>query len=141
MVGPIGVKKPRPLPSDLQEVVNDTGGHGFIIVSFGSYVEKIINKEKIDILATAFTKLKQKVLWKHKGKLRFNLLVDVSYCAAFAKLFFIASQLQLDFRGAEQTSQQMSREGTEKGTDLFARSSLSSLAWFIVLKATACSLH
>ena len=40
MVGPIGVKKPGALPPDLQEFLQDTGGHGFIIVSFGSYVEK-----------------------------------------------------------------------------------------------------
>ena len=35
MVGPIGVKKPGVLPPDLQEFLQDTGGHGFIIVSFG----------------------------------------------------------------------------------------------------------
>lgn len=67
MVGPIGVKKPGALPPDLQEFLQDTGGHGFIIVSFGSYVEKIIPKEKIDMMAAAFAKLKQKVLWRQKG--------------------------------------------------------------------------
>ena len=67
MVGPIGVKKPGVLPPDLQQFLQDTGGHGFIIVSFGSYVEKIIPKEKIDMMAAAFAKLKQKVLWRQKG--------------------------------------------------------------------------
>ena len=67
MVGSIGVKKPGALPPDLQEFLQDTGGHGFIIVSFGSYVEKIIPKEKIDMMAAAFVKLKQKVLWRQKG--------------------------------------------------------------------------
>ena len=33
MVGPIGVKKPGALPPDLQEFLQDAGGHGFIIVS------------------------------------------------------------------------------------------------------------
>ena len=70
MVGPIGVKKPGPLPADLQEFLNNTGGYGFIIVSFGSYVEKIIAKDKIDMMATAFSKLRQKVLWRHKGKFK-----------------------------------------------------------------------
>lgn len=69
MVGPIGVKKPKSLPPDLQKFIDSAGGDGFIIVSFGSYVEKVIAKEKIDMMATAFAKLKQKVLWRLKGKL------------------------------------------------------------------------
>ena len=69
-MGPIGVKKPKALPPDLQEFFDGAGGDGFIIVSFGSYVEKIIAKEKVDMMATAFAKLKQKVLWRLKGKLR-----------------------------------------------------------------------
>ena len=71
MVGPLGAKKAQPLSPDLQGVVDDAGEHGFIIVSFGSYVEKIIAKEKIDMMATAFSKLKQEVLWRHKGKFTF----------------------------------------------------------------------
>lgn len=69
MVGPIGVKKPKSLPPDLQKFIDSAGGDGFIIVSFGSYVEKVIAKEKIDMMAIAFAKLKQKVLWRLKGKL------------------------------------------------------------------------
>lgn len=75
MVGPIGVKKPGALPSDLQEFLQDTGGHGFIIVSFGSYVEKIIPEEKIDMMAAAFAKLKQKVLWRQKGSVSYMSLI------------------------------------------------------------------
>ena len=68
MVGPLTVKKPKPLPPDFEEFISDSGRHGFIVVSFGSYVELVLNKEKLDMLATAFGKLKQRVLWRLKGR-------------------------------------------------------------------------
>lgn len=68
MVGPITVQpKPSPLPPDLVDFINNAGENGFIIASFGSYVQTVISKAKIDILASAFGKLKQKVIWKLKG--------------------------------------------------------------------------
>ena len=68
MVGPLNVKKAaRPLPPDLDEFVSNTGGHGFIIVSFGSNVASILPKTVVDMLATAFGKLKQRVVWRLKG--------------------------------------------------------------------------
>ena len=66
MVGPITVNKPNPFPEELENFINNSGGHGFIIVSFGSHVETVMSKEKIDVLAEAFGKLKQKVIWKLK---------------------------------------------------------------------------
>ena len=68
MVGPITVKKPKPLPPDFEEFIRDSGEHGFIVVSFGSYVESVLNKEKLDMLATVFGKLKQRVFWRLKGR-------------------------------------------------------------------------
>jgi len=68
MVGPITVQpKVNPLPPDLVDFINSAGGNGFIIVSFGSYVQTVVPKEKIDIMASAFGKLRQNVLWKLKG--------------------------------------------------------------------------
>ena len=68
MVGPITVQpKPNPLSPDFIDFINNAGGNGFIIVSFGSYVQTVISKAKIDIMASAFGKLKQKVIWKLKG--------------------------------------------------------------------------
>jgi len=66
MVGPLNVRDPRPLPPDLEEFVSNSGGHGFIIVSFGSNVA-ILRQSVIDMLATAFGKLKQRVVWRLKG--------------------------------------------------------------------------
>ena len=67
MVGPLGIKDAKPLPPDLEEFVSNSGGHGFIIVSFGSNVALILQKPVVDMLATAFGKLKQRVVWRLKG--------------------------------------------------------------------------
>ena len=70
MVGQIAVQKSGkfpPPPSDFQEFVSNSGGEGFIMASFGSYVESILHKDKINMLATVFGKLKQRVLWRLKG--------------------------------------------------------------------------
>ena len=67
MVGLITVQKPGKLPPDFQEFVGDSGGHGFIMASFGTYVKSVIPKEKINMLARAFGMLKQKVVWRLKG--------------------------------------------------------------------------
>ena len=68
MVGPLNVRDTiKPLPRDLEEFVSNSGGHGFIIVSFGSQVASLPSREKVDMLATAFGKLKQLVVWRLKG--------------------------------------------------------------------------
>ena len=68
MVGPLTVKDTvKPLPRDLGEFLSTSGGHGFIIVSFGSQVASLLPRETVDMLATAFGKLKQLVVWRLKG--------------------------------------------------------------------------
>ena len=68
MVGPLNVKAvAKPLPPDLEEFVSNSGGHGFIIVSFGSNIASILPRPVVDMLAVAFGKLKQRVVWRLKG--------------------------------------------------------------------------
>ena len=67
MVGPLNVRDVRPLPPDLDEFVSNSGGYGFLIVSFGSNVASILSRAVVDMLATAFGKLKQRVVWRLKG--------------------------------------------------------------------------
>ena len=67
MVGPLNVRDAKPLPPDLEEFVSNSGGHGFIIVSFGSNVASILTRAEVDMLATAFGKLRQRVVWRLKG--------------------------------------------------------------------------
>ena len=67
MVGPLSVREGKPLPPDLEEFVDNPGGDGFIIVSFGSNLASILPRTVVDMLATAFGKLKQRVVWRLKG--------------------------------------------------------------------------
>jgi len=69
MVGPLNVRDPRPLPPQLDEFVSNSGGRGFIIVSFGSNVASVLPRTVVDMLATAFGKLKQRVIWRLKGNI------------------------------------------------------------------------
>ena len=73
LVGPLNVRDTiKPLPPDLDEFVSNSRGHGFIIVSFGSNVASILPRDLVDMLATAFGKLKQLVVWRLKGILLFT---------------------------------------------------------------------
>ena len=68
MVGALNVKDGKPLPPDLEEFVSNSGGHGFIIASFGANsVTSVLPRPVVDMLATAFGKLKQRVVWKLRG--------------------------------------------------------------------------
>ena len=74
MVGPLNVKDhAKPLPPDLEEFVSNAGGHGFLIVSFGSNVASSLPRTLVDMLATAFGKLKQRVVWGITGICRITL--------------------------------------------------------------------
>lgn len=65
MVGQLNFKEAKPLSPELEEFVSGSD-HGFILVSFGSNVASLA-KEKVDKLAEAFGKLKQRVVWRLKG--------------------------------------------------------------------------
>ena len=65
MVGQLNAKEPMPLSQEFEEFVNSSD-HGFIIVSFGTNVA-VLSNEKVDMLATAFGRLRQTVVWRLKG--------------------------------------------------------------------------
>ena len=67
MVGPLSVKDPNLIPPDFEEFVSSSGGNGFIIVSFGSNVASLLPQAEVDMLALAFGKLKQRLVWRLKG--------------------------------------------------------------------------
>ena len=70
MVGPLSVRDTdgKALSPDLEEFISNSGGHGFVIVSFGSNLASVLPRSVVDMLAIAFGKLKQRVLWRLKGK-------------------------------------------------------------------------
>ena len=81
MIGPMNVKDAQPLPSDLEEFISKSGDNGFIICSFGSMVASSLQREKVDMLAAAFGKLKQRVVWRIKG-INFRVIENVfSICS------------------------------------------------------------
>ena len=68
MAGALNVKTAKPLPPELEKFVSASGEHGFIIVSFGTNVASL-PKAEVDMLAEAFGKLKQRVVWRVKGNM------------------------------------------------------------------------
>lgn len=77
-VGGAHIKPPKPLPSDLQQYIDDSE-HGVIFFSLGSFLQSSeMPEEKIEILLKAFSKLKQRVIWKFEDesyKVPLNVLV------------------------------------------------------------------
>ena len=69
IVGPLNIQPVKPLPPDLQHLVDSSGEDGVIIVSFGSNVASALDKEKVDIMAEVFGRLKQKVIWRLQGRM------------------------------------------------------------------------
>ncbi|KXJ05157.1 2-hydroxyacylsphingosine 1-beta-galactosyltransferase [Exaiptasia diaphana] len=66
-IGPVSIQPVQPLPSCLRQEIKSSGDDGAIIVSFGSNVASVLDKDKVDIMAEAFGRLKQKVIWRLQG--------------------------------------------------------------------------
>lgn len=65
-IGGILTKPANPLPQDFETWVNDTGEHGFIVVSFGAGV-KYLSHDIAHKLAGALGRLPQRVVWRFSG--------------------------------------------------------------------------
>lgn len=66
-IGGFQCKPPRPLPAELEDFVQSSGEHGFILMSLGTLV-KGLPKEISSEMAAAFAQLPQKVIWRHTGE-------------------------------------------------------------------------
>lgn len=67
-VGGAHIKPPKPLPKDLQELL-DNSTNGVVLFSLGAYLQSAqMPKEKIKIFSEVFGKLKQNVLWKFEDE-------------------------------------------------------------------------
>lgn len=71
-IGGFQCKPPEPLPSELEEFVQSSGEHGFIVMSLGSLV-KSLPVEITSEIAAAFSQIAQKVIWKYDGERPNNL--------------------------------------------------------------------
>ncbi|CAG04937.1 unnamed protein product, partial [Tetraodon nigroviridis] len=65
-IGGINCAKKAPLPADLEEFVNGSEDHGFIVFSLGSMVENM-PVEKAKQFFDAFAQIPQRVLWRYNG--------------------------------------------------------------------------
>uniref|UniRef100_T1J8B1 UDP-glucuronosyltransferase n=1 Tax=Strigamia maritima TaxID=126957 RepID=T1J8B1_STRMM len=70
-VGGIHCKKAKPLTQELEDFVQSSGDNGFIYFSLGSNAQSRFLPEKVKTsLLAAFSKLKQKVIWKYEEELK-----------------------------------------------------------------------
>ncbi|KAG7242535.1 hypothetical protein INR49_020248, partial [Caranx melampygus] len=65
-IGGFQCKPAKPLPQHLEEFVQSSGEHGVIIMSLGTFVTEL-PADMTNVIAAAFAKLPQKVIWKYKG--------------------------------------------------------------------------
>ncbi|XP_077392528.1 UDP-glucuronosyltransferase-like [Festucalex cinctus] len=66
LIGGINCAKKRPLPADLEEFVEGSGEHGFIVFALGSMVSNMPEK-KAQQFIEAFRQIPQRVLWRYTG--------------------------------------------------------------------------
>ncbi|XP_036067084.1 UDP-glucuronosyltransferase 2C1 isoform X4 [Oryzias melastigma] len=65
-MGGFQCKPAKPLPDHLEEFVQSSGEHGFIIMSLGTLIPGL-PADLAEEIAAAFAELPQKVIWRHKG--------------------------------------------------------------------------
>ncbi|CAL9699563.1 unnamed protein product [Knipowitschia caucasica] len=71
-IGGFQCKPPSPLSAELEDFVQSSGDHGFILMSLGTLV-KGLPKEITSKIAAAFAQLPQKIIWRHAGERPDNL--------------------------------------------------------------------
>eukprot|EP00058_Branchiostoma_floridae_P004419 XP_002589907.1 hypothetical protein BRAFLDRAFT_81965 [Branchiostoma floridae] len=66
-VGGINAREGSPLSEDLELFMQTSGSAGVVVVSFGSQA-KTISMERAEVMAAAFSRLRQKVVWRYVGE-------------------------------------------------------------------------
>ncbi|XP_062391019.1 UDP-glucuronosyltransferase 1-6-like isoform X1 [Sardina pilchardus] len=66
MIGGMKAGKPKPLPQEVEEFVNGSGEHGFVVFTLGSMVSQM-PEEKARVFFEAFRQIPQRVLWRYTG--------------------------------------------------------------------------
>nr|XP_043870216.1 UDP-glucuronosyltransferase 2A3-like [Solea senegalensis] len=75
-IGGFQCKPPKPLSPELEEFVQSSGEHGFILMSLGTLV-KGLPMEITNEIAAAFAQIPQKVIWRHVGERPKNLANNI----------------------------------------------------------------
>ncbi|XP_072039715.1 UDP-glucuronosyltransferase 2C1-like [Amphiura filiformis] len=71
--GGMALKEPLPLEQDLEDFVQGSGDHGVIVFTLGSMVGSLADHRKTEIIAKVFSRLPQRIIWRHTGELPTNL--------------------------------------------------------------------
>ncbi|KAL2103704.1 hypothetical protein ACEWY4_000572 [Coilia grayii] len=66
-MGGFHCKPSKPLPPGLEEFMQSSGEHGVVIMSLGTLLGSL-ESEISEIIAAAFARLPQKVIWRHLGE-------------------------------------------------------------------------
>ncbi|GAA6216727.1 UDP-glucuronosyltransferase 2B20-like [Lates japonicus] len=66
-IGGFQGKPSKPLPSDLEEFVQSSGEHGVVVMTLGTLLGDL-GPEISEIIASAFSNLPQKVVWRNIGE-------------------------------------------------------------------------
>ncbi|OCU00121.1 hypothetical protein XELAEV_18005906mg [Xenopus laevis] len=66
-VGGLHCAPAKPLPEEMEKVVESSGEHGIVVFSMGSMI-KNLSDERTNVIAAALSQLPQKVLWRYSGK-------------------------------------------------------------------------
>ena len=69
-MGPLTVKTPSPLPRDLEQFIIGAGDKGIILFSLGTLGDEVLQKHQVEMLAEAFGRLEQRIIWRLNGMLR-----------------------------------------------------------------------
>ncbi|XP_020621501.1 UDP-glucuronosyltransferase 2B10-like [Orbicella faveolata] len=67
LVGPLTVKTPSPLPRDLEQFIIGAGDKGIILFSLGTLGDEVLQKHQVEMLAEAFGRLEQRIIWRLNG--------------------------------------------------------------------------
>lgn len=89
MVGPLTVKSPSPLSTDLEQFISGAGDKGIILFSLGTLGDAVLQKHQLEMLAKVFERLEQRVIWRLNGNLNvYTLLLHhkSSYLTYYNKL-------------------------------------------------------
>ncbi|XP_067299698.1 UDP-glucuronosyltransferase 1A5-like isoform X3 [Pseudorasbora parva] len=66
IIGGMDSKKAKPLSQELEEFVNGSGEHGFVVFTLGSMVSQLPEAKAREFFE-AFRQIPQRVLWRHTG--------------------------------------------------------------------------
>nr|XP_061802139.1 UDP-glucuronosyltransferase 2B20-like [Nerophis lumbriciformis] len=66
-IGGFQGKPSKPLPADLEDFVQSSGEHGVVVMTLGTLLGDL-GPEISQIIASAFARIPQKVVWRHIGK-------------------------------------------------------------------------